>query len=143
LTLYVRQMAWLQAVPKPPEGSKRAKAVQQAQISRIDRMTKDGITAAMPSNPMPHVITRLIEIGITESTGMGPAPLSWSEIGAWQASTGVLLAPWEAKLLRQLSIAYLSETRRAESENCPPPWRAEVSDRERDIEDARLRMVLG
>lgn len=142
-------MAWLQAVPKPPEGSKRATLRQAqgkrvgAELSRIDRMKKDGIDPQMPPNPMPHIITRLIEIGITESTGMGPSPLSWGEIGEWQRLTGVQLAPWETRMLRQLSIAYLAESRKAESENCPAPFRGEVTQRERELEIALLDRVLG
>lgn len=116
---------------------------QAARSSRLDRLKKDGIDPPMPPNPAPHIVARLIEIGITESTGMGPAPLSWRELSEWQNNTGVSLEPWEARLLRQLSLAYMAEGRRAESENCPPPWRAEVTDRELEVAEATLRMVLG
>jgi len=118
--------------------------IEQAEkISRLDRMKKDGIVPAMPPNPVPHIIARLVEIGITETNGMGLAPLSWREISEWQRNTAVSLAPWEARLLRQLSLAYIGESRRAEAETCPPPWRAEVSQREREVDEAKLRIVLG
>jgi hypothetical protein len=112
-------------------------------LSRMQQMKKDGIVPEMPSNPAPHIIARLTDIGITETTGMGPAPLSWREISEWQRNMGIPLAPWEARLMRQLSIAYITEGKRAESENCPPPWRSEVTAREREVEEARLRLVLG
>lgn len=137
-------MAWLGATPKPPPGSRRAKIEDDTpKLSRLERMKKDGLTPPMPPNPAPHILSRLIEIGLTEANGMGASPLSWREIRAWQEATGVELPPWEARLIRHLSTAYLSESRRAESENCPPPWRAEVTQREREIEQARLEMVLG
>lgn len=137
-------MAWLHAVPKPPEGSKRAQyGNQAAKFSRLDRLKRDRVDPPMPPNPMPHLIARLIEIGITESTGMGPSPLSWRELSEWQHNTSVSLAPWEARLLRQLSRAYVAESRRAESETCPPPWRAEVTRRELEAAEASLRMALG
>lgn len=136
-------MAWLHATPKPPEGSRRAKNADGAKISRLDQMKKDGITPKMPPNPAPHIIARLIEIGITETTGMGPAPLTWREIDAWCRRTRVDLPPWEARVIRQLSLAYIAEGRRAENESCPPPWRAEVTQRELDVAEAKLRMVLG
>lgn len=137
-------MAWLQAVPKPPEGSKRAKHQgAAAQISRIARMKKDGITPQMPPNPMPHLISRFIEIGMTQSTGMGPAPLSWGELGEWQRLTGVVLHPWEARLLRQLSVTFIGESQKAESENCPAPWHMPVTEREMKLEIALLDRVLG
>lgn len=74
---------------------------------------------------------------------MGTAPLSWREINEWQTATGVALSSFEAKTIRKLSVEYVAESRRAESENCPPPWRAEVTDREREVAEAKLRMVLG
>ena len=140
----MRQMAWLGATPKPPPGSRRAKTEDDApKLSRLEQMKKDGITPQMPPNPLPHVMTRLVEVGLTEANGMGASPLSWREIRAWQESTAVELSPWEARLMRHLSTAYLAESRRAEDETCPPPWRAEVTAREREIEQAKLEMVLG
>lgn len=136
-------MAWLHATPKPPEGSKRAQVEQAVKISRLDRMKKDRIVPKMPPNPAPHIIDRLVEIGLTEAAGMSASPLSWREIMEWQRATGHDLPPWELKLLRKLSVEYLAESRRAESENCPPPWRAPVTQREGETEEARLRMVLG
>jgi hypothetical protein len=137
-------MAWLHAVPKPPEGSRRAKhGDQAARISRLDSLKKDKVPPPLPPNPVPHIMERLIEIGLTEATGTGSAPLSWRELSAWQANTGVTLAAWEARLLRKLSVAYLSESRRAEDENCPPPWRAEVTEQEVVAAEKALRLVLG
>lgn len=137
-------MAWLGATPKPPEGSKRAKLeANTRRISRLDRLKREKIAPAMPPNPAPHVVNRLVEIGLTEAAGMGVAPLSWREINEWQHSTGVTLPPWEARLIRRLSTEYIAEGRRAEDETCPPPWRAEVTRREIETEEARLRMVLG
>ena len=137
-------MAWLSATPKPPAGTKRAQAAdQQPTLSRIQQMKKDGIVPQMPPNPAPHVISQLVEIGLTEAAGMGVAPVSWREIDAWCIRTAVDLLPWEARLMRRLSVEYVAESRRAESETCPPPWRAEVTQREIETEERRLRMVLG
>ena len=137
-------MAWLNATPKPPEGSKRAEAKNQPPtLSRIDQMKRDKVTPAMPPNPAPHVIDRLVEIGLTEAAGMGAAPISWQSIGAWQSVMGIHLPRWEARLIRKLSVEYLAESRRAESENCPAPFRAAISEREKQVEVERLRMVLG
>jgi hypothetical protein len=137
-------MAWLQAVPKPPAGSKRAKfAGDQPQISRIDRLKKDKITPQMPPNPVPHIISRFVEIGMVQNSGMGPSPISWGELGEYQRQTGMTLPPWEVRLLRQLSVAYIGEKGRAEDETCPPPWRAEVTQREREVENEALKRLLG
>ncbi|WP_257575262.1 hypothetical protein [Sphingomonas sanguinis] len=98
----------------------------------------------MPPNPAPHFTDWLIEIGLTEAAGMGADAVSWRQIRAWKSVTGVPIQPWEARLLRRLSITYLAEGRSAESESCPPPWwPGVVTAREREIEDAELRGVLG
>ena len=137
-------MAWLNATPKPPAGTKRAEAKNQPPaISRIDQLKKDRVSPAMPPNPAPHIIDRLVEIGLTEAAGMGAAPISWQSIRAWQDVMGIRLPRWEARLIRKLSVEYMAESRRAESENCPAPFRAGVSEREKQLEVERLRMVLG
>jgi len=101
------------------------------------------VPVQMPPNPLPHITDRLVEMGVTEAAGMGVVPLSWREIVAWQQGTCTRLAPWEARLIRSLSSAYVAEGRAAESENCPPPWRGEVLSEEADTEEARLRDLLG
>lgn len=139
-------MAWLHATPKPPEGTKRAANQQKNEapkLSRLDDMKRSGILPAMPANPLPHIVEWLVEMGISESNGMGASPLSWQEISAWCERTGVDLSPWEARLIRALSVEYIGFSRRAEDENCPSPCRTEVTQRERDTEQARLESVLG
>ena len=106
-------------------------------------MKKAGVEPPMPPNPAPHIVDRLVEMGLSEAAGMGVVPLSWGEIVAWQAANCVRLEPWEAKLIRTLSAAYVTESRRAECENAPSPWRAPVSDRERAADLRSLEQLLG
>ena len=144
-------MAWLHAKPKPDPRSHRAKVeAEQAKggaeivrLSRLDQMKRHKFVPQMPPNPAPHITERLMEIGLVEASGMGTAPLSWREIGEWQRQVGIDLPPWEARLIRRLSSEDIAQTKLAESESCPPPWRAEVTLREIETEAARLRAVLG
>ena len=137
-------MAWLHATPKPPEGSKRAKfEANTKRVSRLDKMKADKIMPSMPPNPAPHIIDRLVEIGLSEAAGMGVAPLSWREINEWQRATCVTLPPWEARLIRKLSTEYIAEGRRAEDDTYPSPWRAPVTQREIDTEAAGIRALMG
>ncbi|TCP91892.1 hypothetical protein C8J42_103584 [Sphingomonas sp. PP-CE-1A-559] len=137
-------MAWLHATPKPDPNSRRGKLENQPPpISRREQMKKDGIQPQMPPNPAPHIIGRFIEMGMTQSDGMGRTVLSWSEISAWCERTMINLPPWESRLMRELSSAYLSEGRVAESGTCPPPWRGIVTQRERDVSEANLDRLLG
>jgi hypothetical protein len=137
-------MAWLHATPKPDARSRRGKEEAAApKLSRIAELKRKKIDPQMPPNPAPHITDWLIEMGLVEAAGMGAAPISSCELAAWQGNTCVRLEPWEARLIRKLSKAYLDEGRAAESENCPPPWRAPVTQRELEIEEAQLRAVLG
>jgi hypothetical protein len=137
-------MAWLHATPKPDARSRRGKEETAApRRSRIDDLKRKKIDPQMPPNPAPHITDWLIEMGLTEAAGMGAVPISSRELAAWQDNTCVCLQPWEARLIRELSKTYLAEGRAAESENCPPPWRAPVTQRELEIEEAQLRAVLG
>ncbi|MBB3347316.1 hypothetical protein [Sphingomonas sp. BK069] len=137
-------MAWLNATPKPPAGSKRAAEDRQvSRLSRIDQMKKDKVPIRMPPNPAPHITGWLIAMGIVQPTGMSIAALGWAEINGWQQSMGIRLAPWEANLLRNLSSAYVTETRRAESEHCSAPWQVKATQSEIDAEVARLELLLG
>ena len=112
-------------------------------ISRLEDLRRQEIEPPLPPNPAPHILDRLLEMGITEAAGMGVAPISWSTMAAWQMCTCVRLAPWEARLIRRLSAAYVSEGRLAESENRVAPWYNGPDQRAIDTEQARLMMVLG
>lgn len=132
-------MAWLAATPKPPKGAKRT----PQKHSRLEALKIEGVLPPMPPNPLPQLLTWLVEMGISEAAGMGAVPLSWREINAWCARTGVDLTPWQGRTIRQLSAEYLAESRRAESDTCPPPWRAPISRHQVETEVSRLQMVLG
>lgn len=138
-------MGWLNARPLPAEGTNRAKTENKAAIlTRLEQMKRSGIKPRLPPNPAPHILERLIEIGLTEATGMGSAPLSWLSIEAWQRASRITLPPWEARLIRSLSVEYLASHRISESENCPPPWRDKVvTERQKEAEIENLRSVLG
>jgi hypothetical protein len=97
----------------------------------------------MPPLPLPHMVEWWTEIGMTGSNGMSATPLSWTEIAAWQTNTCVTLTPWEARLIRSLSIAYLVQSRLSEAETCPPPWRGEVTEADKAAEVSFLDAVLG
>lgn len=96
----------------------------------------------MPPIRLPHIITRWIEIGMTQGGGMAPAALTWLEINEWQKATAVQLGPWEARTIRALSVTYIAEGRKAEEETCPPPWRAPVTAQERASEEASLLALV-
>jgi hypothetical protein len=131
-------------MPKPDPNSARGRSeAAQPKLTRLEAMKQAKTEPRMPPNPAPHIIDRLLEMGITEAVGIGAGALSWREIVAWQEGTWVRLAPWEARLIRTLSKAYLAESRSAESENCPAPWHSGPDRRLVETEQARLEALLG
>jgi hypothetical protein len=105
-------------------------------------MEADGISPVMPPQPAPHLVTYLMEIGPVEPAGVDNAPVSWPTMESWQRQTGVTLEPWQAKLIRRLSIEYLAEMRRAREPDCPAPWGGMTPDRRAAVE-AKLRAAFG
>lgn len=92
-------------------------------MSRLKRMQESGVLPAMPPTPVAaHLIEHLMDAGPVLHTGMGPAPLSWSEIVTWQQATGVDLSPWEAQTLRNLSAEYIAAGHEAEEADAPAPY---------------------
>lgn len=53
---------------------------------------------------------------------MGSAPISFSEIAAWQQLTGISLSSWESRTLRRLSGEYSREMHLAENPNRLSPF---------------------
>jgi hypothetical protein len=136
----VRQLGWLAATPtvEPKRGAKPGRS-----LSRLERIKQAKIEPPIPDNPMPFIIDRLMEIGPTETAGMGRAPISWQSIQAWRVETGVRMNPWQSRLLRRLSAAYLVEMQAAENPDRPAPFVTPDLNFARIEEEAQLRDVLG
>lgn len=126
-------LAWLNAVPDEPAGAASLSRTQKAErVSRGHAMRAKRQEPVLPALEYgEYLIGYLMEAGPVESTGMGPARLSWRELQAWQHATGNDLAPWEARMLLALSDAYGAESGRATDPNCPPPWSNELTDDDR------------
>ena len=45
-----------------------------------------------------------IELHNARSYGMGPSPIGWRDLQAWQEVTGVRLGPWEIDTIMALDI---------------------------------------
>jgi hypothetical protein len=69
-----------------------------------------------------YLVGYLFEIGPVVPAGMGNGPISFSEIDAWVGITGRDLSPWEARILRELSIVYLNQQALSEKPDCPAPF---------------------
>lgn len=85
-------------------------------------MRKRGQPIVLPPNPAPYLTDWLMEIGPTISTGMGPRIVEFGDLVHWQSIVGPVLAPWEARVLRNLSATYLNEHALARKPDRPMPW---------------------
>lgn len=109
-----------------PEAAEGARA-DAAKLSRRERIECDGGEIEMPPfDEGEYLIGYLYELGPTVAAGMGAGPVTFAEMAAWQATRGFELEPWEARLLRRLSVDYLAESHRATQRDCPPPWGGSV-----------------
>ena len=62
-----------------------------------------------------HVWGWFHELHGARTSGMQPNPISWSEIKAWAELTHTEPTPWEARLLRRLDEAFLTEVAKAKA----------------------------
>lgn len=120
LTLYVRQLAWLNTAPT--DKSKAIDQVEGPPLTRLQKLKAEDLKPDLPPLPVPHLVEYLLEIGPVVPAGMGAGPIEWRDIAAWSDLTGTALEAWEARLLRRLSADYLAESRLAEKPEAPAPW---------------------
>jgi hypothetical protein len=107
LSLYVRHMAWLNAVP------------DKATKSRREAM---GTDPEMPPCDAQYLAAYLFEVGPSIAGAMGEGPLTHAELLAWQSNTGIELNAWESRMLKRLSSEYLNAAFSAKEPACLPPW---------------------
>jgi hypothetical protein len=70
-----------------------------------------------------YIIALLFECGPIVSNGMGPSPVSWTEISNWLTVTEKDYLPlWEKQMIKTLSEAYVSEYVRASEHGRPDPF---------------------
>jgi hypothetical protein len=119
----VRQRAWLSAVPKVPASQKvQDRNAGTKQLSRWDQMKKNGVNPVMPEVTCQYLANIYFEIGPVCAGGMGSAPITQTEIDAWQRNSGVRLQPWESQFVRRLSSVWIDESREAESPERRAPY---------------------
>jgi hypothetical protein len=129
LSPYVRALAWWHAIPQPPPSNLKDPPKRlSARVSRWQMRVDAGEEPDLPDiDPESHfLIEYLLDAGPVSGGSNGAAALSWGELQAWQAGSGVSLPPWQLRLLRRLSGEYLSESFRAEAHDAPPPWEREA-----------------
>lgn len=111
-------------MPEAPDRAPGTLAVKTLPpVSRRDAFKKRGVDIQMPTIEWgAYILAYLFEVGPTMPSGMGSGPLTFSEIEAWQRTVGIFLLPFEAQLLRRLSVEYFGESHAATKFDCPAPY---------------------
>lgn len=69
-----------------------------------------------------YILGYLFEMGPTIPGSMGASPLTFSEIEAWQRVVAIDLQPFEAQLIRRLSVEYFGQSHASTRRDCPAPY---------------------
>lgn len=62
---------------------------------------------------------------------MAAQPLLPSELLSWQQGMAVTLSPWEFSAIREMSRAYVEQSRISDNPECPPPYGNPVNEFDR------------
>lgn len=103
-------------------------------MSRIKRYKADNEDMEVPLPDLgdaSYLMNLLSEAGMISQTGMGIAPLTWTEIRSWLECTQLELSTWELITLREMSCAYAGEYSSASDKSAPPPYTAHVEEIDR------------
>jgi len=69
-----------------------------------------------------YLVQYLFDAGPVAHAGQGAVPLGWQDLQAWQQGTGIELQPWEARIVRTLSHAFVASSIAARAPDCPAPY---------------------
>lgn len=107
-------------MPKQP-GSKQS--TNASSKTRLELIQEKGGEAELPQFEVAaYLVDYWRDVGSVNQGGYSPSPLSAAEIQAWQQMAGIRLNPWEFRIIREMSRAYLSYLHEAEEFECPAPF---------------------
>jgi len=131
LSLYVRQLAWLNTVPEKREHS------------RLQALQAEGRDPDLPEADLSYLAEYLLEIGPVLRGGAQPTPVTHQEIQSWQELTGIALQPWEVRFIRRLSHEYLAQVQTSVKPSAPPPWQpGATQERTREVVARKVQNAM-
>lgn len=135
----MRHLGWLHATPKGSEKSR---------LATFKGMREDHPMLEMPDLESDHaagyLIGLLFEAGLMSSNGMGPVPISWSEICAWLEATELDVSVWDKLTVKALSEEYVSSLLQSTGPETPAPYvsQGELLARQRKITEENILSSL-
>ena len=91
---------------------------KEGEKSRRDTLDDDGLDIVLPECDAEYLLEYLFELGMT----LGDRPLDHTEIASWQSNTGMELQPFEVRIIKRLSQAYLSASSEYKDPDSETPW---------------------
>ena len=91
-------------------------------------MERHDIDPPLPACRAQYLVGYLHEIGPVKAGAAGAVAIDHADIRYWQDNVGIVLHPWQARLMRDLSRAYASESHRARKYDCPAPYIERTAD---------------
>lgn len=91
-------------------------------------MDDRGEVPDLPPVAADYIVKWWLEIGPVT----GDRPIDWTELSQWQENIGIVLEPWEARAIRAMSTAFLSQRDDARNPACRAPYSGET---EREVQD--------
>lgn len=111
----MRQLAWLHAVP---EGSKKSR------LTAFKESADDDSTFLQfpECDGAEYLVALLQEAGSVLNQGMGPYPLTWTEMESWLNVTELRLSVWEKLTIKEMSEVYAAELSKSTAKHCVAPY---------------------
>lgn len=126
LKLHVQHVAWLHAKP------------EKQKVTHIERLSNNGAAIEYPPlESCGYLLEWLFEVGPINFGGMGPSPLSITEIYRWGEHMNI--TAFEVGVIRELSKQYVFWNTRGDS---PPPYTTEMTEARRDQVSRKLKTML-
>jgi hypothetical protein len=132
-------------VPDDPPSKKPS--IDKPKLKKLSRLAMREEAGGEPDLPpidqeIMYLVGALFDAGPVSAGGMAIAPLTWTEIDAWQRCVGACFAPWEARLIRVLSAEYVNEYNAAAAHDAPMPWIPESTTERREKIARHIRNVF-
>jgi hypothetical protein len=87
---------------------------------RVERLEAKLVGPDLPDGAE-YLIEWFNDVGPSQYGGMGPVPLTYTEIHAWVALRRIEIDDWEARLLRELSVEFcIARSKAIEAEDNKP-----------------------
>lgn len=138
----VRHIAWLNAVPEDDKDKRSRYEILKKEKEHFEQSGQQPellrcVCLLMETPDIPdsmHIYMEYMnELGFFVENGFGISPLPYAEIKAWAELQEISLTPFESRLLRRISQAYVSQYNISSKSGSESPYRIDEQRKRKDI----------